>query len=152
MLTGTEHDRIATPPTCTVQAPLWASPEPFWGRVGPTSPPNPHNGGVGGAPPPVWVCLLTGRRAIRIPPLNRHSSGDVRRGSPAGVPPPVLADELRAILIWKSWAGEAEFALSRELATASRLLKLNARRPVRPPRAELLGSHYRCDHAIRISW
>jgi hypothetical protein len=38
--------------------------------------------------------------------------------SPAGAPPAVLADGLSAILIWKSRAGEVEFALSRETRAA----------------------------------
>ena len=28
-LTGTEQERVATPSTCTVQAPHWAMPQPY---------------------------------------------------------------------------------------------------------------------------
>ena len=35
-LTGSEQERIATPSTCTVQAPHWAMPQPYLVPVRPT--------------------------------------------------------------------------------------------------------------------
>src|SRR5437870_12340789 len=67
-LTGTEHERIGTPLTCTVQAPHCAMPQPYLVPVRPTFSRNTHSSGVLGSTSTVWDCPLTVRRAIRILP------------------------------------------------------------------------------------
>src|SRR5262249_58556593 len=48
-LTGTHHERIATPSMCTVQAPHWAMPQPYLVPVSPIVSRNTHSSGVLGS-------------------------------------------------------------------------------------------------------
>jgi hypothetical protein len=48
-LTGTEQERVATPSRCTVQAPHWAMPQPYFVPVNPIVSRNTHNSGVRGS-------------------------------------------------------------------------------------------------------
>ena len=48
-LSGSEHERIATPSTCTVQAPHCAMPQPYLVPVNPIFSRNTHNSGVLGS-------------------------------------------------------------------------------------------------------
>ena len=48
-LTGTEHERMATPSTCTVQAPHCATPQPYLVPVRPTFSRIAHSSGVSGS-------------------------------------------------------------------------------------------------------
>src|SRR6516225_7749826 len=48
-LTGTEHERMATPSMCTVQAPHWAMPQPYLVPVRPIVSRNTHSSGVLGS-------------------------------------------------------------------------------------------------------
>ena len=46
---GTWHERVATPSMCTVQAPHWAMPQPYFVPVSPMVSRNTHSKGVSGS-------------------------------------------------------------------------------------------------------
>src|SRR5262245_54243882 len=70
-LTGSEHERTASPSTCTVQAPHWAMPQPYLVPVRPMFSRIAHNSGVSGGTSTLWGCPLIVRRAIRS--SSRHT-------------------------------------------------------------------------------
>ena len=48
-LTGSTQERVARPSTCTVQAPHWAMPQPYFVPVRPRLSRSTHNRGVDGS-------------------------------------------------------------------------------------------------------
>src|SRR5205807_5926595 len=74
-LTGSEHERVATPSTWTVQAPHWAMPQPYLVPVRPTCSRNTHNSGVSGSTSTLCDCPLTVKRAMRMSPVGRLCCG-----------------------------------------------------------------------------
>src|ERR1700741_5262535 len=63
---GSEHERIATPSTWTVQAPHWAMPHPYLVPVSPSVSRSTHKSGVSGSTSTSRVCPLILRRAILL--------------------------------------------------------------------------------------
>src|SRR6187549_297277 len=66
--TGVTQARVATPSTCTVQAPHWATPQPYLVPVRPTCSRMTHRSGVFGSTSTFWDLPLTTRRIIRRSP------------------------------------------------------------------------------------
>src|SRR5258708_33670745 len=63
---GTEHERIATPFTWTVQAPHWAMPQPYLVPVMPSVSRSTHNRGVSDSTSTLWVWPLMVRVGILV--------------------------------------------------------------------------------------
>src|SRR5206468_11207433 len=68
--TGSEHERTASPFTCTVQAPHCAMPQPYFVPVRPTCSRNTHNKGGAGPTSTPWAFPLTWKRAILASPVD----------------------------------------------------------------------------------
>src|SRR5437763_10937702 len=79
-LTGTEHDRVATPSIWTVQAPHWAMPQPYLVPVRPKVSRNTHSSGVSGSTSASRVCPLILSRGMWLlldrPAAPRRESVD----------------------------------------------------------------------------
>src|SRR5947208_9899482 len=79
-LTGSEHERVATPLMCTVQAPHCAMPQPYLVPVIPSESRSTQSKGVSGSTSTLWVWPLIDRDAICILPLvavvDHHRSGE----------------------------------------------------------------------------
>src|SRR5262249_42885570 len=76
--TGTEQERIATPSTCTVQAPHCAMPQPYLVPVRPTFSRNAHNKGVSGSTSTLRDCPFI----VRVGMLP--TSSQVAAAAPVG--------------------------------------------------------------------
>src|SRR5256884_9084681 len=63
-LSGSEHERIGTPLTCTVQAPHCAMPQPYLVPVRPTCSRMTHSRGVVGSTSTSWDLPLIVRRMV----------------------------------------------------------------------------------------
>src|SRR5688572_8513170 len=57
--TGIEHERSGFPPMCTVHAPHWAIPQPYFVPVRPTKSRRAHNKGIFGSASMVYSFELT---------------------------------------------------------------------------------------------
>src|SRR5262249_55719656 len=66
-LTGSEQERTAPPSTCTVHAPHWAMPQPYFVPVSPICSRMTHSRGVLGSTSMEWDCpLMTSRTICRL--------------------------------------------------------------------------------------
>src|SRR5580704_14470343 len=76
-LTGNEHERVATPSMCTVQAPHWAIPQPYLVPVRPIHSRNTHSNGVSGSASTscVWPLMV---RLVIFSVLSRSSEEESR--------------------------------------------------------------------------
>src|SRR5437763_16123744 len=68
-LTGSEHERVATPLMCTVQAPHCAMPQPYLVPVMPSESRSTQSKGVSGSTSTLWVRPLIDRDAMCMLPL-----------------------------------------------------------------------------------
>src|SRR3712207_2040122 len=67
-LTGSAQERVATPSMCTVQAPHWAMPQPYFVPVRPICSRIAHKSGVSGSTSTVCTVPFTFSLAMRLPP------------------------------------------------------------------------------------
>src|SRR5215467_7627178 len=74
-LRGTEQDRVATPFTCTVQAPHWAMPQPYLVPVMPSVSRSTQSKGVSGSTSTLWDWPLMMSTGIVLLPLCRPQNG-----------------------------------------------------------------------------
>src|SRR5258708_36290026 len=80
-LTGIEQERIATPSTCTVQAPHWAMPQPYLVPVMPIVSRNTQSSGVASSTSALWDWPLMDSEIILNPPIPSLSTRRIILGA-----------------------------------------------------------------------
>ena len=99
-LSGSEHERVGTPSTCTVQAPHWAIPQPYLVPIRPITSRSTHSSGVSGSTSTSCESPIDGDA--------RHQPPPDRTRTPKGSNAATISKQMPQFL--KSKCGDGPFA------------------------------------------